>query len=88
MQMLVPAASNQAGSFILFDLINDYYSALRSGPMDTNYTGYTGPRARQAEPFIDRPVHRYGCNRLAIGHLVTYDRLNHNNYPTLNQMTP
>ena len=70
MQMPVPAASSQAGSFILFDLINDYYSALRSGPMDTNHTDYTGLGARQAEPFMDRPVHKYGGDRLAIEHLV------------------
>jgi hypothetical protein len=70
MQMPVPAASSQAGSFILFDLINDYYSALRSSPILTNYTGYTDPGVRQVDPFMDRPVHRYGRNQLVIEHLV------------------
>lgn len=64
MQMPVPGASNQAGSFILFNLINDYYSALLSGPMHTNYMGHTSPGFRQVEPFMDRPVHRYGCDGL------------------------
>lgn len=70
MQTPVPAASSQTGSFILFDLINDYYPALRSGPMPTNYTGYTGPGVRQVDPFMDRLVHKYGCNQLAIEHLA------------------
>jgi hypothetical protein len=64
MQMPVPGASSQAGSFILFNLINDYYSALCSGPMHTNYTGHTSPGFRQVEHFMDRPVHRYGCDGL------------------------
>jgi hypothetical protein len=72
MQMPVLAASSQVGSFILFDLINDYYSALRSGTMHTNYTGYTSPRVRQVEPFMDRPVHRYAYNCTAIEHLVDF----------------